>query len=168
MLQNYAERQSEDRLGAALGRMADQAVASMLAAALAVEEGTVPAAASTGHTGKNLAVETGVDGTLVAAAVWVDAHEKTVKEDQALILVLVISLFQERWNSKVGSQTTQEVPSMAKKMDDVDSFVVDLDQRIPLNTQRFVVWEQTRTEQGNWPTKTLTSLWKLDESWYND
>ena len=34
------------------------------------------------HTGKKLAVETGVDGTPVAAAVWVDAHEKTLVEDR--------------------------------------------------------------------------------------
>ena len=32
---------------------------------------------------KNMAVENGVDGTLVAAAVWVDEHVKEVTEDRA-------------------------------------------------------------------------------------
>ena len=30
---------------------------------------------------------------------------------------------------------------------------------IPFNAQRFVDWEQTRTEQGSWPTETMVSLW---------
>ena len=84
-LQNNAERESEDRPGALLERKADQATALMLAeaatqdhgSAMAVEEGDVTAGGSTGHISDKLAVETGMDGTPVAAAVWVDAQKKT-------------------------------------------------------------------------------------------
>ena len=41
-------------------------------------------------------------------------------------------------------------------MDEVAGFVVDREQMIPL---RFVDREQTRTEQGSWPTETTVSLW---------
>ena len=69
--------------------MADQATALMLAEAateddgsgMAVEEEDDAAGGSAGHIGKTTAVEAGVDGTPVAAAVWVDAHEKTPVQD---------------------------------------------------------------------------------------
>ena len=47
---------------------------------MAVEE-DVTAGRSTGHIGKKLAVESGLDGTLVAAAVRVDDHGKTLVKD---------------------------------------------------------------------------------------
>ena len=50
---------------------------------MAVEERRVAAGGSTNHIGKKLAVENGVDGTLVATAVWVDEHVKAVTEDRA-------------------------------------------------------------------------------------
>ena len=43
-------------------------------------------------------------------------------------------------------------------MDEVAAFLVDLRQMVPLNAQRFVDWEQTRTEQGSWPIKTMVRL----------
>ena len=35
---------------------------------------------------------------------------------------------------------------------------------IPSSAQRFVDREQTRTEQGNWPTKVLVSIWFKSET----
>ena len=49
-------------------------------------------------------------------------------------------------------------------MEEVAAFVVDIKQMIPLSAQRFADWEQTRTEQGNWPTKTMVSLWFKSET----
>ena len=42
-------------------------------------------------------------------------------------------------------------------MEEVAAFLVDLKHMIPLSAQGFVDWEQTRTEQGNWPTNTMVS-----------
>ena len=42
--------------------------------------------------------------------------------------------------------------------------LVDLTQMIPLNAQKFVDWEITSTEQGNWPTKVLVSMWFKSET----
>ena len=49
-------------------------------------------------------------------------------------------------------------------MDEVAKFFVDLKQMIPLNAQRCVDWEQTNTEQWNWPTKVLISMWFKSET----
>ena len=68
--------------------------------------------------------------------------------------LFVRSSSRERWNSKGGSQTAQEVAAK-----EVACFVVDLKQMIPLNAQQFVDWDQTRTEQESWPTETMVSLW---------
>ena len=38
-------------------------------------------------------------------------------------------------------------------MDEVAAFVVDLKRMTSLNAPRFVDWEQTKTEQGKWPTQ---------------
>ena len=69
----------------------------------------------------------------------------------ALQLATMRCSSRERWNSKGGLQTTQEV---------VAAFVL----MIPSSAQRFVDREQTRTEQGSWPTKTMVSLWFKSET----
>ena len=89
-LTNYAEPQSENRLGTLLESMAEQAKALMLAeavtqvdeSAMTLEEGTAAASGSTGHIFKKFAVEIGVKGTPVAPAPRVDAHEQTLIEDR--------------------------------------------------------------------------------------
>ena len=59
--------------------MLAEAVAQVDGSAMAVEEREAAASASTGHIFKNIAVETGVDGTPVAEAARVDAYEQTLK-----------------------------------------------------------------------------------------
>ena len=49
---------------------------------MAVEEGRVAAGGSTSHIGKNTAVENGADGTPVATAARVDAHELTLTKNR--------------------------------------------------------------------------------------
>ena len=43
-------------------------------------------------------------------------------------------------------------------MDEVAKSLVDLKQMIPVKAQKFMDWEITSTEQGNWPTKVLVSM----------
>ena len=78
---------------------------------------------------------------------------------QALLPVIRTFLFQERWNSKVGSRTTPDVVLQGITMDEVAKSLVDLKQMIPVNDPKFVVWEISSTEQGNWPTEVLVSMW---------
>ena len=49
-------------------------------------------------------------------------------------------------------------------VDEVAHSFFNLKQMIPLNAQRFVDWEQTNTEQWNWPTKVLISMWFKSET----
>ena len=40
----------------------------------------------------------------------------------------------------------------------------DLQQMVPNEFQQYIDWNQTNTEQGNWPTKTTVNMWFKNET----
>ena len=49
-------------------------------------------------------------------------------------------------------------------LDEVMRFIVDLQKMVPNEFHRYIDWDQTRTEQGNWPTKTNVNVWFKNET----
>ena len=47
---------------------------------------------------------------------------------------------------------------------EVSNFINDLHQMVPDALKKYVDWEQTRTEQGTWPTKIMVSFWFSNEA----
>ena len=47
---------------------------------------------------------------------------------------------------------------------EVTIFIRDLQKMVPNEFHKYIDWDQTRTEQGTWPTKTLVSLWFKNET----
>ena len=43
------------------------------------------------------------------------------------------------------------------------NFIGDLQKMVPSEFQQYIDWDQTRTEQGNWSTKTIVNLWFRNE-----
>ena len=75
----------------------------------------------------------------------------------------MISLCQERWNSKDGSQTTNNFVTKGSRRPRSD-FVKDLHEIVPDPFKKYVDWEQTKTEQGAWPTNTMVNMWFSNEA----
>ena len=46
----------------------------------------------------------------------------------------------------------------------VTNFIKDLHSMVPDQSQKCIDWDQTRTEQGTWPTKTIVSVWFRNET----
>ena len=46
----------------------------------------------------------------------------------------------------------------------VSTFITDLHHLVPEALKHYVDWEQTRTEQGTWPTKIMVSMWFSNET----
>ena len=42
---------------------------------------------------------------------------------------------------------------------EVSNFIRDLEKMVPDQFHKFIDWDQTRTEQGTWPTKTFVNMW---------
>ena len=48
---------------------------------------------------------------------------------------------------------------------EVSNFIKDLNQMVPGKIKSILIdWDQTRTEQGTWPTKTIVSMWFRNET----
>ena len=47
---------------------------------------------------------------------------------------------------------------------EVSNFIQDLHQMVPDPHKKYVDWEQTKTEQGTWPTKTMVNMWFSNEA----
>ena len=47
---------------------------------------------------------------------------------------------------------------------EVPNFVKDLHQMVPDQYRKYIDWEQTKTEQGTWATKTIVSMWFSSET----
>ena len=82
-----------------------------------------------------------------------DQAELSLDHRQVLVIVQTNGSYQGRTNSKDGSQTTKgsQTPSF----------------RISSETHKYrknVDWDQTRTEQGTWPTKTMVNMWFSNEA----
>ena len=43
-------------------------------------------------------------------------------------------------------------------LDEVVLFIVNLQKMVPNEFHQYIDWNQTRTEQGNWPTKTIVNM----------
>ena len=43
--------------------------------------------------------------------------------------------------------------------DEVENSTGDLQKMVPNAFHQYIAWNQTRTEQGNWPTKTIVNVW---------
>ena len=74
-----------------------------------------------------------------------------------------ISLCRERWNSKDLSQITNNVVTKLTETE-VSNFIQDLHGMVPDPYKKYVDWDQTRTEQGTWPTKTMVNMWFSNET----
>ena len=49
-------------------------------------------------------------------------------------------------------------------LDEVVLFIVDLQNMVPNEFHQYIDWNQTRTEQGTWPTKTFVNMWFKNET----
>ena len=47
---------------------------------------------------------------------------------------------------------------------EVLDFVRDLQEMLPDQYQKYIDWDQTRTEQGTWPTKSIVCIWFRNET----
>ena len=47
---------------------------------------------------------------------------------------------------------------------EVSDFIRDLQKMLPDQYQKYINWDQTRTAQGTWPTKTVVSMWFRNET----
>ena len=43
-------------------------------------------------------------------------------------------------------------------------FTVDLKKMVPKELHQYIDWDLTRTEQGNWLTKTIVNVWFKNET----
>ena len=43
-------------------------------------------------------------------------------------------------------------------------FTVDLKKMVPNELHQYIDWDLTRTEQGNWQTKTIVNVWFKNET----
>ena len=43
-------------------------------------------------------------------------------------------------------------------------FTVDLQKMVPNELHQYIDWDPTRTEQGNWLTKTIVNVWFMNET----
>ena len=44
-------------------------------------------------------------------------------------------------------------------MEEIKDFIDDLEEMIPESSHKYIDWEQTKSEQGHWPTKNTVSMW---------
>ena len=72
--------------------------------------------------------------------------------------------FQGRWNSKAGSLITQDAVFLGLAGDEVMKFNGDLQKMVPNEFHQKIHFNQTRSEQGNWPTKTIVNMWFKNET----
>ena len=49
-------------------------------------------------------------------------------------------------------------------IDEVMVMIVDLEKMMPSQFIQFFEWDQSRKEQGNWPTKTIVNMWFKNET----
>ena len=47
---------------------------------------------------------------------------------------------------------------------EVSNFIKDLHRMVPGPCKKYVDWEQTKTEQGTRPTKTMVNMWFSNET----
>ena len=71
----------------------------------------------------------------------------------------MISLFQERWNLKAGVTDYKRCSSEGLTADEVTHVIGDLQLLVAKEVHQYIDWNETRTEQGNWPTKTIVNMW---------
>ena len=71
---------------------------------------------------------------------------------------------QEGWRSKDGLQIIQKVVFKGIIDDEVLMLVSDLEKMVPRRAHKWSDWDQTRKEQGPWPTKTMVSVWFINET----
>ena len=48
--------------------------------------------------------------------------------------------------------------------DEVMTILSDLEKMIPRQAHQWIDWDQTREQQGNWPTKKMVSVWFKNET----
>ena len=44
-------------------------------------------------------------------------------------------------------------------MEEIKDFIDDLEEMIPESSHKYIDWEQTKSEQGHWPTKNTVGMW---------
>ena len=66
--------------------------------------------------------------------------------------------FLEKCISKDGSEITLRVDEEMMK------FLFDLERMVPQQGPKWIDWDQTRKEQGNWPRTILVSMWFKHET----
>ena len=49
-------------------------------------------------------------------------------------------------------------------LNEVMLFIGDLQKMVPNESHQYIDWNLTRTEQGNWPTKTIVNMWFKNET----
>ena len=84
---------------------------------------------------------------------------------RALPIGLRTSSSQERWNSKDGSQTTTNAVTKDSRRPRCRASSTTCTRKMVLDSYtNFVDWEQTKTEQGTWPTKVKVNMWFSSET----
>ena len=68
----------------------------------------------------------------------------TFARRQALVLVLTISSFQRRWNSKAESLSTKDVVRKVSRNNDVTNFINDLQKMVPNEIRKRPNRDKTR------------------------
>ena len=72
--------------------------------------------------------------------------------------------FQERWNLKDGVTDYKQCSYQGLADTEVSDFIRDLPKMLPDQYQKYINWDQTRTAQGTWPTKTVVNMWFRNET----
>ena len=57
------------------------------------------------------------------------------------------------WVTDVSQSSIQGITD-----DDVSTMVMDLENMVPQKAHKWIVWDQTRKEQGTWPMKMMESM----------
>ena len=73
----------------------------------------------------------------------------------------MILSFQGRWSSRVWVTDYTRSSFQGITLDEVMRFIVDLQKMVPNEFHQYIDWNQTRTEQGSWPTKTIVNMLKV-------
>ena len=64
------------------------------------------------------------------------------------------------WSSKDGQKITSSVVSKEW----IQNFIADMEKMILERSHKYFDWEQTKSEQGPWPTKNMVSVWFRSET----
>ena len=74
--------------------------------------------------------------------------------DLGLVYLFVPRMMEFKgWVTDVSQSSIQVITD-----DDVSTMVKDLEKMVPQKAHKWIVWDQTRKEQGTWPMKMIESM----------